>query len=131
MRLLLMTCASACLIALSACAAPAASSDPAEPLATTAPRAGLVQVDRSCRRDADCTVKDVGNCCGAAPACVNVDSPTDPQGVAAQCRASGRMSICGFKQITRCQCVAGQCADGDAAPGTLPRPAAATSIPPT
>jgi hypothetical protein len=66
-------------------------------------------VDRSCSSDADCTVKDVGNCCGYYPACVNVDSPTDPEGVKAQCSKSGMASVCGFPAITGCQCVAGQC----------------------
>jgi hypothetical protein len=125
MRHRLIVCLLLCLVALGACAAPASHPAPAQPAATDT-RPGVVKVDRSCRRDADCAVKDVGNCCGAAPACVNVDSPTDPQGVAAQCRASGRMSICGFRQITSCQCVAGQCADSGAAPDTLPRPAASS-----
>ena len=65
--------------------------------------------DTRCSRDADCTVKNVGNCCGAYPACVNVNSPTDPQGVQAECARSGRMSVCGFREISACQCVQGQC----------------------
>ena len=68
-----------------------------------------VEIDRSCSTDAECTVKDVGNCCGYYPACVNVDSPTDPEGVKAQCAKSGMSSVCGFPAITSCQCVAGQC----------------------
>lgn len=68
-----------------------------------------VRIDRSCRVDADCAVKDVGNCCGAMPACVNVNSPTDPQGVQDACAKSGRMGVCGFRQIESCQCVQGQC----------------------
>ena len=68
-----------------------------------------VKIDRSCGSDADCTIKDVGNCCGAAPACVNVDSPTDPKGVQAECARKGMASICGFKPIDRCQCVQGEC----------------------
>lgn len=67
------------------------------------------KVDSSCRTDADCTVKNVGNCCGAYPACVNVDSPTDPEGVRAQCAKSGMASVCGFAEISGCQCVQGQC----------------------
>lgn len=62
--------------ALSACSAPASTSS--LPPAATTPAA--VVIDRSCRSDADCTVKNVGNCCGAYPACVNVTSPTDPAG---------------------------------------------------
>jgi hypothetical protein len=68
-----------------------------------------VTVDYSCRSDGDCAVKDVGNCCGAMPACVNKGSPTDPKAVQAQCAASGQMGICGFREISSCQCVSGRC----------------------
>ena len=68
-----------------------------------------VEIDRSCNTDAECTVKNVGNCCGHYPACVNVDSPTDPEGVKAQCAKSGMASVCGFPAIASCQCVAGEC----------------------
>lgn len=79
--------------------APATGSAPASP----------VKIDTSCRTHADCTVKNVGNCCGYYPACVNVNSPTDPKGVQAECARSGRMSVCGFREISGCQCVNGQC----------------------
>lgn len=65
--------------------------------------------DRSCRRDADCTVKDVGNCCGYYPACVNVNARTDPKAVQARCAKSGTASVCGFPVINGCSCVKGQC----------------------
>lgn len=68
-----------------------------------------VELDFSCSSNADCTVKDVGNCCGYYPACVNVDSPTDPAAVKAQCASEGTMSVCGFPSISACQCVAGKC----------------------
>ena len=68
-----------------------------------------VALDFSCASSADCKVKDVGNCCGAMPACVNKDSPTDPAAVRAQCEASGMMGICGFQEISTCQCVSGRC----------------------
>ena len=68
-----------------------------------------VKIDRSCSSDADCAVKNVGNCCGVAPACVNVNSPTDPKAVQAECAKKGMASICGFKPIDHCQCVEGQC----------------------
>jgi len=67
------------------------------------------QVDRSCRTDADCAVKNVGNCCGAMPACVNEDSPTDPAGVQARCAKDGMASVCGFAEIEGCRCANGQC----------------------
>ncbi len=67
------------------------------------------KVDRSCAGDADCAVKDVGNCCGYYPACVNKDSQTFPEQVKAQCEQEGRMSVCGFREISSCQCVEGRC----------------------
>jgi hypothetical protein len=73
--------------------------------------------DRSCRTSADCVVKDVGNCCGTMPACVNKGARTDPAAVKAQCERQGMASVCGFKEVTACTCVAGTCQDvaGDVA----------------
>ena len=73
-----------------------------------------VRIDRSCRTDADCTVKDVGSCCGYSPACVNRDSPTDPAAVRAQCAKQGMASACGFQEIKACACAWGQCVARDA-----------------
>jgi hypothetical protein len=70
-----------------------------------------VKLDFSCRTDGDCAVKNVGNCCGAKPACVNANSPTDPEGVKAECARKGMMSMCGFKPVEGCQCVQGMCKD--------------------
>lgn len=81
---------------------------PADPIAP-APATTPVALDTTCRVDADCTVKNVGNCCGYAPACVNVDSPTDPEGVRAECEKRGMVSICGFQEIAACRCVQGRC----------------------
>jgi hypothetical protein len=86
---------------------PPRMSDPLPPQRLPDP----VTIDRSCRTDADCTVKDVGNCCGAYPSCVNVDSPTSPEAVRAQCEAQGMSSVCGFPEISGCTCVEGQCRD--------------------
>ncbi|WP_430540153.1 hypothetical protein [Pseudoxanthomonas mexicana] len=98
-----------------------ASTPPPKPTGGNLParEAGAVTVDYACRTSADCAVKNVGNCCGAMPACVNKDSPTDPQGVQAQCAASGRMSVCGFAEVTACQCVSGRC-ESAPPPSTLP-----------
>lgn len=89
-------------------------SDPYPPV-KVGERADPVQVVRSCRTDADCVVKNVGNCCGAYPACVNKDSPTDPAGVRARCAAEGRASVCGFTEVEGCRCAAGQCISAVAA----------------
>lgn len=80
------------------------------PSPVTAGSTATVQVDDRCERDADCAVKDVGSCCGAMPACVNRNSPTDPAGVRAACSAQDRASVCGFNEITACHCVRGHCA---------------------
>ncbi|GAB2504482.1 hypothetical protein GCM10027084_18690 [Pseudoxanthomonas sangjuensis] len=112
-------------LALAACAAPEAAPPagtaaapaemtplPAPPPQADAParvRSGKVELDLTCRTDADCAVKDVGNCCGYYPMCVNKDSPTDPAGVQAECRASGRVGVCGFRNIDSCKCVANRC----------------------
>lgn len=66
-------------------------------------------VDYSCSTDADCAIKDVGNCCGTYPACVNRDSPTFPEQVKAQCAEKGMMGVCGFPVLSGCQCVDNRC----------------------
>lgn len=121
MRLSTLPFAWLLLCAIGGCAV-AAPPAPSPPPSASPPALASAQLDLRCRSDADCTVKNVGNCCGAAPACVNVDSPTDPAAVLAQCRASGRMSVCGSAQITGCQCVAGQCSAKPTSADTLRRP---------
>lgn len=119
---------------LLACAAPAPEADQAAPAIASAsspqavphkrpppmsdplppervPDSKPVALDRSCTADADCTVKNVGNCCGYYPACVNKNSPTDPQGVQAECAKNGMAAVCGFSEITACRCVRNQCVD--------------------
>ncbi len=66
-------------------------------------------VNTACTTDADCAVKDVGNCCGYYPACVNKDSPTFPEQVKAECAKNDMMSTCGFREISSCACVSGRC----------------------
>ena len=72
-----------------------------------------LKLDYHCTGDADCAVKDIGNCCGAYPACVNKDSPTDPAAVQAQCAKQGRMSACGFRPVDACSCTQGRCMPRD------------------
>jgi len=67
--------------------------------------------DRSCKVDADCEVKNVGNCCGAHPECVNKDALTDPAKVKAMCGQEHRMSTCNIRAIGGCSCSQGQCQD--------------------
>ena len=126
------------LLTLAACVAPAptnpegstpqpapAASSPATPATPASPEPApqstpepaspdAVAINRSCKTDADCMVKNVGNCCGYYPACVNVNSPTDPKGVQAECAKKGVMSVCGFPDISSCSCKQGQCEAGPA-----------------
>ncbi|MBN8212779.1 MAG: hypothetical protein J0M09_07645 [Xanthomonadales bacterium] len=79
------------------------------PTAETAPRSDASNPSRSCKTDSDCAVKNVGNCCGAFPSCVNKDAKTDPPAVQAQCAKAGMASVCGFQEVSGCQCVQGEC----------------------
>ncbi len=93
-------------------ASPAPEKRRAPPMSTPYPPSEakpLAELVYACASSADCAVKNVGNCCGMQPACVNKDSPTDPEAVRAQCEASGTMGICGFREISACQCVSGRC----------------------
>ncbi len=93
-------------------AAPATSPVAQTPdtMETTAPAPKSADsLGRSCNTNSDCAVKDVGNCCGAYPMCVNKDTRTDPAAVRAQCAKDGMASICGFQEVSGCQCVKGQC----------------------
>ena len=105
--LLLTACASAEAPIAGEAVAEKATAGETQPVADTAPAA---QVDMRCKVDADCAVKNVGNCCGYYPACVNKDSPTFPDRVKAECASQDMMSICGFQEPAGCACVDGQCA---------------------
>ena len=102
-------------------AAPAAStprSKPAPPMSDPLPAQRVpdavptpARLDVSCKSSADCVVKDVGNCCGYYPRCVNASAKVDPQAVQAQCARSGMASVCGFRTVEACECVQGECRD--------------------
>ena len=99
-------------LVLSACAAPAPVADNSVPAPSVDAPSGapvLAAVDRSCRLDSDCAVKNVGNCCGYQPACVNADAQVDPQAVQADCARRGLAGVCGFQEIEACSCVAARC----------------------
>lgn len=104
-----------------AAAAPVSTSPAAPaPVASAPAPASPVAVNpanpsRSCRSDADCAVKDVGNCCGYYPMCVNKDAVTDPAAVRAACASEGMAAVCGFREVRGCTCKAGVCEDASAA----------------
>ena len=105
------------LLALSLLAACSAQQATTAPVAATPPRGaetpraatGPLQPDLSCKVADDCAVKNVGNCCGYFPACVNKDSAVDPDAVRAECERTGTSSVCGFQDIQACDCAQGQC----------------------
>ncbi len=78
-----------------------------------------VALDTACKVDADCAVKNVGSCCGAMPACVHKDSPTDPAAVQAECQRKGLASTCGFREISACTCQDGRCRDASSGAGVV------------
>ncbi len=108
------------LILLGGCSASSSGAPVIEPPPAVPPAAAKEQVDYSCRTDADCEVKDVGNCCGYFPACVNSASPTFPQRVREECSREGTSSICGFEEISSCRCVDQRCRPAASAGAGLP-----------
>ena len=75
-----------------------------------------VKLDYSCSVDSDCTIKNVGSCCGARPACVNKHSPTDPAAVRIACAKAGVRGSCAVGSFKHCGCQQGRCAPTDRAP---------------
>ena len=95
-----------------AAAAPTAGESATAAAAPVAPASTLPEppaLNLRCQTDADCTVKNIGNCCGFLPACVNKASPTAPDLVLARCAASGEEPICDHPMIYACLCEQGIC----------------------
>ncbi len=67
------------------------------------------EIDLSCTVASDCEIKNVGNCCGYYPRCVNKDFEPNPEAVKAKCEREGMMGVCGFPEIRSCACEKGQC----------------------
>ena len=75
-------------------------------------------VDYSCATDADCAIKDIGNCCGSYPACVNRASPVFPDKVREECAKNHAAGVCGHPDIKACSCIDARCSnvlEGDGA----------------
>lgn len=107
--LLLCAAMAACASAGAPVVGEPAAAEPASAPSAEALPLDQAEPDRSCTADADCTVKNVGNCCGYYPACVNVDAKTFPEQVKQACEREGRRSICGFPDIQGCRCVQRRC----------------------
>ena len=110
------------MLGLGACAAPPADTGapvPTGPASPTQVAEDPLQLDYSCRVDSDCQVKNVGNCCGFFPACVNKDAQPDPGAVQARCAETGMASVCGFREIEACSCVQNRCEPVNQSPAPL------------
>ena len=93
-------------------APPMSDPQPATPMPAQPARpavSGVPELDRSCRVDSDCAVKDVGSCCGYSPSCVNTAAQPDPKAVQAACADAGMAGVCGFREIEACACVSNTC----------------------
>jgi hypothetical protein len=66
-------------------------------------------VNYSCKVDSDCTIKNIGNCCGYYPKCVNKDFEPNPETVQETCKEQGLVSVCGFPEISSCECINSVC----------------------
>ena len=66
-------------------------------------------INYSCSQASDCTIKDVGNCCGAFPKCVNKDAMVNRDLVRDACKKEKRMGVCGFPSLVSCKCVEKKC----------------------
>jgi hypothetical protein len=61
-------------------------------------------VHNVCRTADDCSIENVGNCCGYYPRCVSQDNPTPRP----DC-SGGVAGVCGWPEITHCECVENTC----------------------
>jgi uncharacterized protein (UPF0333 family) len=66
-------------------------------------------VNYSCKKDADCAVKDVHNCCGEYMQCTNKNAKTDADFVNQACAKEGIGSICVTAKPNGCKCVKNKC----------------------
>jgi len=72
------------------------------------------KLNRRCRQDSDCEVKDARNCCGYYPLCLSRNAKVDPDYVARFCKEKSMMGICGFPSISGCRCEDGECRSNEA-----------------
>jgi hypothetical protein len=71
--------------------------------------AGEAKILTECKTDTDCMVMNVGSCCGYSPQCVNRASKPDPEAVARDCTDNGLSGVCGYAEISACQCQSDVC----------------------
>eukprot|EP00567_Pseudictyota_dubia_P007383 CAMPEP_0197438982 /NCGR_PEP_ID=MMETSP1175-20131217/5827_1 /TAXON_ID=1003142 /ORGANISM="Triceratium dubium, Strain CCMP147" /LENGTH=104 /DNA_ID=CAMNT_0042968803 /DNA_START=325 /DNA_END=636 /DNA_ORIENTATION=+ len=62
-----------------------------------------------CNSCGDCEVKNVGNCCGYYPKCVNTYFQPDLEKLEEWCANNDVSSVCGWTEIDACVCTEGRC----------------------
>jgi hypothetical protein len=62
-----------------------------------------------CDAPSDCEIKDIHNCCGYYPRCVNKDYIPDIEAVKKKCIENDIVSICGYPEISECRCIENSC----------------------
>lgn len=77
--------------------------------ATETLNAYYAAIDYACKASSDCEIKNIANCCGQYPQCVNRNAKTDPELVAILCAKEGAASVCGFPSISSCECINNRC----------------------
>ncbi|MET0285188.1 MAG: hypothetical protein ABW352_11990 [Polyangiales bacterium] len=58
----------------------------------------------SCKTNNECTIRNVGSCCGYFPRCANANAIFTPPSC-----SDGVAGVCGFPNIDSCRCELGQC----------------------
>lgn len=96
-------------VVLAGCADEEHSEEPEEPLAFATLDEYYASIDYSCTKDEDCAIKDVHNCCGFYPQCVNSEAMVFLEFVEQQCTEEKMASICGFPSISSCRCTNQRC----------------------
>lgn len=66
-------------------------------------------INYSCNIDSDCKIKDVSNCCGSYPECVNSNAVVDPSFVKKACEKERMAGVCGYPSIDACRCENKKC----------------------
>lgn len=61
-------------------------------------------IDYSCTQNLDCEIKDVSNCCGYYPECVNKNAIVNSTFVMEECQKEALGGACGFPSINTCKC---------------------------
>ncbi|MBS3074963.1 hypothetical protein J4429_00730 [Candidatus Pacearchaeota archaeon] len=66
-------------------------------------------INYTCEQPEDCEIKDVRNCCGYHPECVNKNSIVNASLVKELCEHGAQTGLCGYKDIKSCKCEKNKC----------------------